>query len=362
MHRIYSYLALIVLLASAACSTARRDAGDYRIALTPARSGQHGIFTIYSDTTGGKLLTADPGAQLRLTSWSPDGKAIAFLSTRSKDAEFLEQFRIPFHYLLYVMDAGGGSEKRLLDFPVSAFEWSPDSRRLLYISSYEDPQHDDLSVLQGKKIPMSAIYVLNISSGEHRRLTSFGKNCSGSWSPDGKLLALSFGNESISDIYTAALDGAQTRRLTDSAAAYFKPSWSPDGKAIAFVTVSTQDVAKQDEGVYVMDVAGTNKRRISTLSASSAVWSPDGKLLLLQTAAGIFLANPNGENTVNPIPQIERPLDAQFTPDGTEITFRSDHEGEWHLYAVHLRSRSLRRITGKLSCAAYCLSPVRSKS
>jgi TolB protein len=204
---------------------------------------------------------------------------------------------------------------------------------------------------------MSAVYILNIKSGEHRRLTAFGKNCSGSWSRDGKQLALSFGTLEISDIYTISLDGRHLRRLTDSAGAYTKPDWSPDGKQIAYLSARDQEPEKQDAGVYIMDAAGTNKKRISAMSASSAAWSPDGKLLLLQSASGILLADPNGENAENPIPQIARPMDAQFTPDGKEIAFRSDHEREWHLYAMELKSRNIRRITGKLSSATYCLSP-----
>ena len=132
-----------LFIAWMACCTASRKTGDFKIALTPARSGQHGIFAMNSDTTGGKLLTPDPGSQLRVTSWSPDGKKIAFFSMRPEDAGILDKYRMPFHYLLYAMDAGGGSEKRLLDFPISSFEWSPNSRQLLYVSAYEDPQHDD---------------------------------------------------------------------------------------------------------------------------------------------------------------------------------------------------------------------------
>jgi Tol biopolymer transport system component len=351
-------VALGLMVAALACSTAPRRAGDYKIALTPARRGQYGIFAMNADTSGGKLLTADPGAQLRSTSWSPDGKTIAFFATRSTDAEILNQYRMPFHYLLYVIDAVGGSEKRLLDFPISGFEWSPDSRQMLYISSYEDPQHSDLDVVRGKKIPMSAIYILNIKSGEHRRLTSFGKNCSGSWAPDGKQLALSFGTLEISDIYTVTLDSQITRRLTDSRAACAKPSWSPNGKQIAYIFFPSQGT-EQDAGVYLMDAAGTGKRRLSSMQASSVIWSPDGKQLLLQSAAGILLTDPTGEKEENPVPQIPRPMEAQFSPDGKEITFRSDHEGEWHLYALELKSRSLRKITGKLSSATYCLSPLK---
>ena len=115
MQRSCLWFAIIFLAVSTACSTAPRDAGDFKIALTPARRGQYGVFTMNADTTGGKLLTSDPGAQLRLSSWSPNGKTIAFFTTRSKDAAILEQYRMPFHYLLYTIGSSGGSDKLLLD-------------------------------------------------------------------------------------------------------------------------------------------------------------------------------------------------------------------------------------------------------
>ncbi|MBN1566455.1 MAG: PD40 domain-containing protein [Acidobacteria bacterium] len=348
----------ILLIAVTACSTGSQSTGDFKIALTPARQGQNGIFLMNSDTTGGKLLTPDPGAQLRLTSWSPDGKSIAFFTTRSKDSAILNAYRMPFHFLLYAMDANGSSEKRLLDFPISNFAWSPDGRRMLYVSSYEDPQHNDLDVLEGKKIPMSAIYVLNLQTGESRRLTAFGRNCSGSWSPDGSQLALSFGTEQISDIYMADFIAQSTRRLTDSQAIYTKPAWSPDGRQIAYIAIPPTGAVDNNSGVYVMESTGANKTRISSMAASSATWSPDGKLLLLQSAAGIILTDSTGAKSTNPTPKISRPMDAQFTPDGKEIFFRSNHEGQWNLYAVELKSYNLRRITGKLSSSTYCLSPL----
>jgi TolB protein len=202
---------------------------------------------------------------------------------------------------------------------------------------------------------------LNLETGKSRRLTSFGKHSSGSWSPNGTQLALSFGTEQMSDIYVAGVDGVHTRRLTDSQAINTNPAWSPDGTMIVYISISPAGAEDKDAGVYVMDPAGASKRRISAMAASSAAWSPDGKLLLLQSAAGIILTDPEGAKAENPLPQIARPMDAQFTPDGKQIIFRSDHEGERYLYAVELKDWNVKRITGKLSASTYCLSPLRSK-
>ncbi len=343
-----------------ACSSPVRQIGDYKIALVPSRRGQHGIFVMNSDTTGGKLLTSEPSAQLRASSWSPDGKRILFFASRLEDSDLRAKYRTPFHFPLHGMDSGGGNQERLFDFPVSGFEWAPDGRQLLYISAYEDPDHDDPAVLAGTKAPMSAIYLLDLQTGKHRRLTSFGQNCSGAWSPDGNYLALSFGTEQKSDIYTVSLDGKHTWRLTDSQMINTRPMWSPNGKAIVFVSIAPLGAEGEAAGVYLVDPAGTNKRRISNAPAFRASWSPDAKLLLLQSATGLALINVEGNKPMDLMPPgISRPLDAVFTPDGQEVMFRSNHEGDWNLYAVSLKGAGLRRITGNLTVSTFCLSPLK---
>ena len=361
MTRVFARIIPFILIAWTACSSPSNKAGDYKIAVTPSARGQNGIFAMKADTTGGKLLTPDPGAQLEAVSWSPDGKTIVFFSARSQDTDILSKYPMPLHHPLYEIDAAGGSQKRLLDFPVSSFAWSPNSRELLFVSAYEDPEHGDEAVIRGTKVPLSAIYILNLRTGKQRRLTSFGRNCSGSWSPDGRQLALSFGTDQSSDIYVVSLDGKHMNRLTDSSAINVKPSWSPDGKQIAYVSTAPSAVENATAGVFIVDATGANNRRISDMTAFSASWSPDGKKLLLQTARGLILTDIQGSKTTNPAPGIGRPLDALFSPDGREIIFRSNHEGEWRLYAVSLAGTGLRKITGKLSASTFCLSPLQSK-
>ena len=56
------------------------------------------------------------------------------------------------------------------------------------------------------------------------------------WSPDGKRLAFSSTHDGNQEIYTAALDGSDIVRLTQSPGHDAHPCWSPDGKSIAFAT------------------------------------------------------------------------------------------------------------------------------
>jgi Tol biopolymer transport system component len=348
-------------LLATACSTAPR-LPDYRIALVPARKGQHGIFVMKADRTGGKLLVTDEAAQLRHSSWSPDGKKIAFFSYRTADKEIERRFHIPSHYPLYVMGAGGNNQRRLLDFPVSSFGWSPDGRKMFVISAYEDPEAEDREVMAGKKSPSSAIYLLDLDTGNHPRITSLGQNCAASWSPDGTRLAFSSGSNQETQIYVASLDGRYVRQITDSSTLNIRPSWSPTGKSIAYLAVPTAAAPEGEGGVYVMDADGNKKRKVSELPAYEVSWAPDGKQLLIQASGGLFLWSINSEKPVGLVVEGDRPLDAVFTPDGANIMYRSNHEGEWHLYIAGLGGRKGGRLTGQLSAASFCLSPLLSRN
>jgi Tol biopolymer transport system component len=356
--KLHPYILPCLAIALTACSSTARKPGEYKIALVADTIGQHGIFVINSDRTGGRLLTPDATVQLRASSWSPDGKNIAFYAARPEDSQIRKKYRMPLHFPLYLMDAAGGNQRRLLDFPVSSFQWSPDSRQMLFVSAYEDPEHDDPDVVKGIKAPMSAIYLLDLQTGVQKRVTDFNQNCYGSWSPDGSRLALSFGDAESSDIYIVSVDGKHTRRITDSHGINVRPVWSPDGKRIAYVSFVQQD-NKMVASAYIMESDGTNKKQIGNVNPYEVSWSEDGKSLLLQSTEGLTLASADGNITVDLRNRVIQSQDAVFTPDGKEVMFRSNHEGPWFLYAVDLNGANIRRASGNLSASMFCLSPIR---
>ncbi len=357
MTKISAFIFLCIAFIASTCASGVRTP-KYKIALVADMRGQHGVFVISSDQTGGRLLTPDETAQLRASSWSPDGKKIAFFALRNEDLPMRQKYRIPLHYPLYWMDATGGNQERLVDVPVSSFAWSPDSRSLLFVSAYEDPAHDDPEVIKGLKIPMSAVYLLDLRTRSKRRVTDFGKNCYASWSPDGTRLAISFGDSQKSDIYVATLDGKQTRRITDSEGIKVRPVWSPDGKRIAYVSFILQATGFL-QNAYVIESDGTNNRKVGDGNPYEVSWSVDGKSLLLQSVDGITVASLDGNTLLDFRNRAIKTVDAVFTPDGKEIMFRSNHEGPWYLYAADLKETNVRRISGRLSASTFCLSPIR---
>ncbi len=339
-----------------ACSTPPHE---YTIALVPARGGQRGLYQVNSDSTGAKLISTQGTVQLREGSWSPDGKKIAYFSVGPGDVIIMNSYRIPLHFLLYVMDTTGAGQRRLMDVPLSSFSWSPDGGKMAFVSAYEDPQREDSEIVRGARQPVSAIYLFDLRTSQQQRVTAYGYHCSAAWAPEGSRLALSFGDDTKrSAIYVASIDGKHIRRLTDSQTIDLSPAWSPNGKSLAYVAASAPGEEIPGAGAYLIDAEGANKKQITNMVTSEVSWSPDGKALLLHCTDGLYVVGAEGGNPIKISGSLDRPLDAVFTPDGQKVMFRSNHEGDWHLYTVDLNGANLRRVIGQLSAAQFCLSPL----
>jgi Tol biopolymer transport system component len=352
------WLALGLLLLGSACSQNPGGAAAFKIAYVPSISGQSGIFSMNADTSGSRVIASDKSAQLRFASWSPDGKKIAFFTARAQDAQILKKYRMPYEYLLYVMDASGSNQKRLLDYPVIDFAWAPDARRMLVISAHEGEDRDSPEVLSANVNPLASLYVVDLKTGEQTWLRGSGRNCSAGWSPDGTRLAVTYGDADNGGIYVLRADGSDRSKLTDGSTIDHRPKWSPDGKSIVYVAYSKTDAAGKDAGVYIIGADGGNKRQVTGETPSYVRWSPDGSLLLLQSENAVRLTDLEGKKQVLLSARLQRAANAIFTPDGKGVMFCSDDEGAWNIYSIGLDGQNRKKITGRTNTSNFCLSPL----
>ena len=94
-----------------------------RIAFGSSRAGDYDIYVMEADGNNSRRLTRSPGLDMR-PAWSPDGRRLAFTSNRDG------------HYQVYVMHADGSGIRRItrhLERDDHA-AWHPDGKRLAIVS------------------------------------------------------------------------------------------------------------------------------------------------------------------------------------------------------------------------------------
>lgn len=187
-----------------------------RIAFHSDRDGEIDIYTMNADGSDVQRLTDAPGRDFE-PHWSPDGSTIVFSSDRDD----------PENAHLYLMDADGGNQRRLVtgleDDQVGA-RWSPDGQYILF---HSNPQVDGL--------PRFDVFRVRSDGSELTNLTNTrGNNFMADWSPDGQRIVFVSQRNGNSELYVMKADGTEQTRLTESSAENFLPRWSPDGLQILF--------------------------------------------------------------------------------------------------------------------------------
>jgi TolB protein len=200
--------------------------------------------------------------------WSPDGKQVAFTTSRG----------------LWLGDREGKSQHFVYadiqtDDPV---DWSPDSQRILFSSKAEKVTVFDFD----KKSPTA------LTDQTYKARTP-------RWSPDGKHIVFSSGKDADAELYVMDTDGNNIRRLTDNKASDKWPMWSLTGQQIIF----TSDQSGNLE-LYSMELDGSNVRQLSNNSvrdAFPAVSMDTGRILFVSYADEnneIFLMGAGGDNLI----------------------------------------------------------------
>jgi TolB protein len=170
-------------------------------------------------------------------------------------------------FKLVVADQDGENEHTIMEStdPIMSPAWSPDSRRLAYVS------------FEGNK---SSVFVQTLRTGNRQRVSSKpGINGAPAFSPDGRKLVLTLGGiDGNLDIHILDISSRETKRLTTHRAIDTEGSWSPDGRFIYF----TSDRSGGPQ-IYRMSVNGGTPERITFEGSYNARprLSPDGSRLAM---------------------------------------------------------------------------------
>lgn len=272
---------------------------------------------------------------------SPLWGKIAFYSTRDGNSE------------IYKMDSDGSDQTRLTFNAAkdNAPSWSPNGRQIAFHSS----RHDDNDPHTAEE--NAEIYVMDADGGNQQRLTRYpGLDNYADWHPDGSQIAFTSTRNGTFNIFVIDADGSNVRQITDLDFAS-RPKWSPEGKRVAFEGY----IGNQREIFVVnADGAGRFKVSKPRPDASMFLggWSPNGKQILYKETVDFNLANsfpviatlyPVGRRKVKtwdrvPVPRM--PLHSvSFSADGKSILFTGKKDNQSNIYRFRLADHVLIQLT-----------------
>ena len=234
------------------------------------------IYVQRVDGTSVTQLTSDTADDAHPT-FSPDGKQVAFCSTRSGNWD------------IYVMDADGRNAVQITNSPSHDIHpsFSPDGTRLVYSAI-------------GSRSNQWELWVADLRTGERRMI---GYGLFPTWSPDKSVDRIAYqrarqrGSRWFS-VWTCDLIDGEARRTTEVAvstnSAVIAPSWSPDGRKLAFATVvdpaRTVSVknAEGQQDIWTVNADGTNRRRLTDGNASNLqpFWTVDNRVYFISDRGG----------------------------------------------------------------------------
>ncbi len=244
--------------------------------------------------------------------WSPDGKTLAFISSRSGFPQ------------IWFMNTAGGEAKQITDFAagIDDFIFSPDSGKILFTSTLWEGCSTDKCVREKDKEKennkanvriitdtvfrhwkswlggkISRLFLLDIYSGKIRVISPEGLRIppyglSGrtdfAFSPDGKEIAYTTNTDNDlsrstnNDIYVVSTKKGKPEKISVSKSNDNSPMYSPDGRYIAF---KTQIIPGFESDKIRLAAYDRKKETVKVLTENydsmvyEAKWAPDSKSL-----------------------------------------------------------------------------------
>ncbi len=272
------------------------------------------------------------GSSNRRPRWSPDGKTLAFLSTR-EDAKAQ----------LYVLPMNGGEPQLLARAfgEVVDFEWSPNGRSIAFTAAAPDPAaesdrkngKDDEVVVSELNRPVS-LRLVDIASGGTTRLSNEGWLVSAfAWRPDGNSLVVSATDNSYPELLTdrfllVDLDGNNMSELGRPDGPVSKLTVSPDNRFLAYI--GSSDGGPIPHGMYLQPLDGSVVRNLTGQTADRMItdysWADDGGLWILAVDGfSDYLAYVSIDGDIEPQPLFPGRAVTAFDVAGPVIAYVSEN-------------------------------------
>jgi Tol biopolymer transport system component len=254
------------------------------IVFTSERSGPANIYRTHLDGSGLERLTNDPAFDDQAV-LSPDGRKMAFVSTRSAGTADIWILDLQGHNLRNLTRGAGGNFRP---------RWSPDGHWLAF-SSDRNTTPRRRSAMNFEEVQETSVYIMRADGTGLRRITPTGKSAgSPTWSADGKRALfyemtadqafdarwVAVPPDTVSQIVAVDVISGERTELTTGPGVKVAPQSVSDEVAYLIKTGEHAGLAFTKSG---FGAAGKIR---------NPVWSPDGKWVVYQRV----LAGPRVQN------------------------------------------------------------------
>jgi tricorn protease len=322
-----------------------------RLAFVSTRAGSADIWILDFGTGDVRRLTFDDGNE-QLDAWSRDGKWIYFSSSSHDIASMTDEYRVsadggtpmPVAADRYAAEFMGAPSP---DGSVTAIVARGNAQSQWWRKGRSHLDESELWLVSGDNVPT------------YRQLTPLGaKQQWPMWSADGHTLYFVSDRSGPQNIWsmpvngTALAQGKPITTFTDGRVLF--PTITRDGKTIAF---------ERDFGIWTLDVASGATHRVPvTLVGANATaaaehvtltsnfqdmaLSPDGKKIAFVARGEVFAtsaAQGGDAERVTHTPAIEQMV--TWAPDSRRIAYVANRDGAWHVYSYDFGTRTETQLT-----------------
>ncbi|HEX7314245.1 MAG TPA: di-heme oxidoredictase family protein [Pyrinomonadaceae bacterium] len=195
------------------------------------------------------------------------------------------------------------------------------------------------------------LFVMGFDGGQYGRVANVPDGVNfGTFSPDARQILYSRPVSNIKQIFVANVDGTDETQLTNDPAGAFHAVWAPDGSKIAFMS-NRQDGFQ----IWSMNPDGTGQTNLTNDGIGGndfPTWSPDSSKIAFQrlrngaqTDVWVMNADGTGQTNLTNTTGFNFNGNPSYSPDGTQITFGSNRDGNNEIYKMTSAGASQTRLT-----------------